>query len=149
MSQRWIPITAAVCGGVAVIVVAVLLLVFLLPKNGRAAGKGKGKAQDGAKDGDAQCNEPRRVVMLKSDKCSHCRALLPVVRQLQSQGVTIDIVDGPSTFDYDWYVANGIQGFPTICELQGKKVLDIFTGRRTADAIAKYCQDRAQRTFVV
>lgn len=150
MTAPWVPIVCGVFGGATVIAMFVLLFIFLIPRIPRGAGgeKWTPPTRDGGEEGDkgdkGACKHPRRIVMLKSDRCGHCKALLPVVEELKAKGVPIEIVDGPSTYRYAWYVKNNITGFPTICEIRGDKVTDVFTGRRTASSIEKYCIDRMQ-----
>jgi hypothetical protein len=143
----WVPIVAGTAGGLAVLAVLVLVLVFLLP---RLHKKRKGAACS-ARDASTGPTEPAeicsrkdgaRIVVLKSSTCGHCKNLLPVIDKLRAEGVAIEIVDAPSTFTYDWHIKNKVKGYPTICELQGKRVVHFFTGRRTPDAIRRYVQDR-------
>ena len=86
--------------------------------------------------------EAQRVVILKSESCGHCKALTPVIQALQKQGVNIESVDAPSTFANKWFAENGVVGFPTICEMKGDRVVDIFKGRRTAENIKAYVEQR-------
>ena len=88
-------------------------------------------------------SDEKQVVVLTSESCGHCKALAPVIRELQSQGLPIHAIDAPSTYAYEWFGQNGVTGFPTVCEMQSDRVLHIFTGRRTAENIAAYVRTRS------
>lgn len=139
MTASWVSIVCGTFGGLAVVAMFVLLFIFLLPRLPKRDRKEWTKPEN---SGEEECSLPKRVVMLKSDRCGHCKALLPVIEKLKEKGVPIQIVDGPSTYKYAWYVKNNITGFPTICEIRGDKVTDVFTGRRTAASIEAYVADR-------
>jgi thiol-disulfide isomerase/thioredoxin len=145
-----------IAGVVAVVLIAVLIVHFLVFAVQRGRKRSKADEDDstdnanktgaaavgtraGAKAGQ---HNRRRVVVLKSDSCGHCRALAPVIASLQAQGVRIESVDAPATFAHEWFADNGISGFPTICELLGDRVVHIFKGRRTAENIAAYVNER-------
>lgn len=91
----------------------------------------------------AGASDEKQVVVLTSESCGHCKALAPVIRELQSQGLPIHTIDAPSTYAYEWFGQNGVTGFPTVCEMQNDRVLHIFTGRRTAENIAAYVRTRS------
>ena len=88
--------------------------------------------------------EVKRVVVLKSESCGHCKQLAPVIVSLQQQGLQIESVDAVAKYAHvpGWFGQNGVKGLPTICEMHGDRVVDIFKGRRTAENIAAYVRQR-------
>ena len=127
---------------VSVAVVAVLSVAFITILLVYYTIIGTGIAVVGGSSKDTSNHALRRVVVLKSEHCTHCRDLLPAVIAMQSRGVDIHIIDVLSTFSREWFTSNKVVGLPTICEMTGDSVTHMFTGRRSPQAIEQYVKDR-------
>ena len=122
---------AIVCGAVGVLAIAIILAVVLV-----SAQPTPTPTPFEAHEGEGEPGQ-LHLALIKSPTCPHCVAVTPIFEQLQADDSTVQIVDG-TLLHYDWFVENGVTGFPTVCAMRGNQVVYIHRGPRTREAIVKF-----------
>ena len=147
-----IKVACGVAGAIGVAVIAFLIVYSLVMARKRTNEHSANRlvqtsnqANTAAMSAASAASSGRRIVVFKAEWCGHCKSLAPVIQFLQAQGVPIQSIEAPLAYTQEWFAKNGVTGFPTICELHNDRVVDIFTGRRTADNIAAYVKERTSK----
>lgn len=76
------------------------------------------------------------AIYFKAAWCSACRAMRPVIEQLQKEGYEIQIVDTDTNKDLTKKYE--IESLPTTIIIQGGKEIDRIVGKVSADELHKH-----------
>jgi len=131
----------ALIGGIAACIVVIIIVVLLLTQARRH--QKPDDADVGAPDAtslSAGENTGRRLAVIKSDNCGHCRALMPLLEAMIAEGTSIDLVRGEDKA-MSWYRENNVRGYPTICIMDGDSVVEMHRGPRTKEAILEFREE--------
>lgn len=146
MPFQWTPINiaAVVAAAVFVLIVAVLLLVNRNPSMRGAGCDANAEDRSIHKTGERQA-DVRQLTVVKMEGCPACTALMPIIKQLQTAGTDIKLIDGPK-LGMEWHRKNGVRAYPTVClttpAADGTpQVVKFYRGPRTMKDIATFAKE--------
>jgi hypothetical protein len=88
-----------------------------------------------------------QLALIKKSNCPGCTTLMPTIKKLQSEGINIKLVEGP-TMSLKWHKSNGVTSYPTVCIMEtgaSNRVLKILNPRqRSAEAIRTFAKENAE-----
>lgn len=149
---EWSAVTISALIGAAVLiaVIVIVLLINARPQQPHSYDPSKkmitkpksSKKQITSKSQSQQkSNSNIKFTLIKMKGCGGCNALMPTIRQLQTQyNVDVHLVEGPS-MGMQWLRQNKIEYYPTMCfmDITSNKVVRKYSGNsRSIESILQF-----------
>lgn len=157
MPFEWNTVNIATVTSAVVLVIIVITLV-LVNRNASMRGASCDKAAEflgvnealkGNANPKQSHNATLQLSVVKMNWCPACKALTPVIKQLQQAGTIVKIIDGPA-LGMEWHRKNNVQAYPTVCLTRPDQnqnavpeVVKFYRGPRTVEGIAMFAKSTA------